>query len=102
VPDHGFPRDSPIRAARGAVLIADPGTATVEQADSVYGPLRAICGEAAAELPVQSRLALTFAEPAPEFEQRRITADSALRGLASDNLSALALGKPPARSAPGP
>jgi hypothetical protein len=40
--------------------------------------------EAAIELPIQSRLALTFAQHAQEFEQRRITAYSALRGLAWD------------------
>lgn len=37
--------------------------------------------EAAAALPIQSRLALIFARHAQVFEQRRVTAYSALRGL---------------------
>jgi hypothetical protein len=40
--------------------------------------------EAACELPIQSRLARTFAQHAREFDARRTTAYSALRGLAWD------------------
>jgi hypothetical protein len=40
--------------------------------------------EAACELPIQSRLALLFARHAKQFENRSITAFSALSGLAWD------------------